>query len=318
MPDPTKPARKSSEARPGAGEMFLRHVFGWLYIKALAWIRRAPVATEWARARPLARLFSAPEDILTRRNVPLVFDEPTARRVNEQRLDYHVRLTTDIARMLRAGPAGILSRAKVTGVEHLEAAISEKKGVLLVSAHAGTWWHAPAVVASLGHPVSSVLTRFLPGSIVRYLEEVARELHCSLTFVRMGAYEAARAAFRKGEVFFLSFDFASRSDRSMTMPIGERAEFLVDTGPGVMAVRHQIPVVWVDTFHDDAGRSCIRFLPAIHAGRGTDYPKTESVLHYFMDRLNDQVASHPEQWWLLGHGFMHQRPAPVLPTSDIP
>lgn len=314
MTDSAKPGPRPGDAPPRPIEMAIRNLSGWLYVKALAWVRAAPPEKELERARRISPPFRIPEDQMAAKNIPLAFDEPVISRVRATRFDYQVRLMVDIARMLGAGPKGILSRVKTSGLENLEAAIAENKGVLLVSAHAGTWWHAPAVVASLGHPISSVLMRFLPRAIVRYLEQVARELNCSLTFVRMGAYEAARAAFKRKETFFLSFDFASRLDKTVTMPIGTHATFQLDTGPGIMAVRHQVPLVWVDTFHDENGRSCVNFHPGIRAGRGTDHATPESVLHYLMDRLNDQLARHPEQWWLLGHALMHACP----PSTESP
>lgn len=319
MNEPThRTVKKTADPPPGPGVMFVRNLFGWLYITSLALLRVAPTCLQPWFARQTARFFRIPEEKLNLRNAPLVFGDEAASLLLEKRFQYQTRLKTDIAFMKGAGPSGILARVNVSGVENLRAALDEKKGVLLVSAHAGTWWHAPAVVAALGMPVSSVLTRFLPSAIVNFLEQVARELNCSLTFVRMGAYEAARAAFRKGEVFFLSFDFASRSDRSITVPIGLRAEIPVDTGPGVMAVRHQVPVVWVDTHHDENGKSCIHFHPAIHAGRDSAYPKPESVLLYLMDRLKDQLARHPEQWWLLGHSYLNARSESAEPPPHPP
>jgi len=314
----SKPERKHADGAPPASEMLMRNVFGRLYVTALAVLRSAPGRMKPWLARQFTRFFRIPEEVLNLRNAPIVFGEEMARAIVDKRLRYQTRLKMDIAHMKGAGPSGILSRVNVSGVENLKAALDEKKGVLLISAHAGTWWHAPAVVAALGMPVSSVLTRFLPVAIVRYLEQVARELNCALTFVRMGAYEAARSAFKKGEVFFLSFDFASRNDRSMVVPFGIRTEIPVDTGPGVMAVRHQVPVVWVDTHHDETGRSCIHFHPAIHAGRGTSYPKPESVLFYLMDRLNIQLAKYPEQWWALGHIFFHPRSESTEPSQQNP
>ncbi len=313
-----KTVKKTADPPPTAGVMFVRNLFGWLYITSLAVLRGVPACIEPWFARQLARFFRIPEEKLNLRNAPIVFGDEAAGRMLEKRFQYQTRLKCDIAHMKGAGPSGILARVQVSGVENLRAALDEKKGVLLVSAHAGTWWHAPAVVAALGMPVSSVLTQFLPVPIVRFLEQVARELNCALTFVRMGAYEAARAAFKKGEIFFLSFDFASRTDRSIIVPIGVRAELPVDTGPGVMAVRHQVPVVWVDTHHDENGRSCIHFHPAIHAGRGTPHPKPESVLLYLIDRLKDQIVRYPEQWWLLGHSYLNSRSETVEPPPQNP
>ncbi len=314
-----KSVKKSADPPPSAGEMFIRNLFGRFYVMSLAVLRNLPSRLKPGYARQVARFFRIPEEQLSLRNAPMVFGDEAAAAMLESRFQYQTRLKIDIAHMKGAGPSGILARVHVSGVENLQAALAEKKGVLLISAHAGTWWHAPAVVASLGMPVSSVLTRFLPVAIVSFLEAVARELNCALTFVRMGAYEAARAAFKKGEIFFLSFDFASRSDRSIVVPIGERAELPVDTGPGVMAVRHQVPVVWVDTHHDETGKSCIHFHPAIHAGRDSAYPKPESVLLYLMERLKNQLRKHPDQWWLLGHTYLHARtesPESPTPTPD--
>ncbi|BCU76035.1 hypothetical protein [Luteolibacter sp. LG18] len=306
MTQPEKPPARPAPAAPGRLEMAARHFFGWVYIRALGWVRHLPDDRAMARSRRLNKFFTVAEEPIARRNIPLAYDPGRAGEIQAGRFEYLSRLKIHISRLQGAGPCGILSQVNVSGAEHLAAALEQGKGVLMVSAHAGTWWHAPAVAASLGHPVSSVLTQFLPNAIVRYLDGVAHELDCSLTFVRMGAYEGAKAAFKQKGIFYLSFDFASRSDRSIWMPVGDHAVFPVDTGPGVMAVRHQVPVVWVDTWHDETGRSNIRFHAPIQAGRGTDHPTPGAVLDFFRARLADQLALYPEQWWLLGHGNLKE------------
>jgi lauroyl/myristoyl acyltransferase len=299
-------------------ERCIREMYAWLMVKALSWIRAAPPERRLARARTAARLLARPDVALFLRNAPLVHGSELTRRLHGARFEYWARWMRDASQLVGAGPAGLLARVEVSGIQHLIAAQAENKGVLLVSAHTGSWWDAPSVAAALGLPVSAVLAPFMQSEMVRYLKQVSAELNCSLTFVRLGAYEAARTAFRKGEIFYLACDYATRSDRSIGLPIGERAEIRLDTGPGLMAVRHQVPVVWVDTYHDENGRSCVHFLPAIHAGKGTDHPVAESVLHYFLKRLNDLNAGHPEQWWLLGFHPLHPRPQPLHPPTSDP
>lgn len=311
MTESTKPNGRAGQPVPSRLEMTARHFFGWLYTSSFPWLRRLPDDRAIIRARKFSKLFLLGEEAFARRNIPLANDPARADEIHAGRFEYLSRLNVHIAKLQGVGPQGVLSQAVVSGEEHLVAALAQDRGVLMVSAHAGTWWHAPAVAASLGHPVSSVLTQHLPNAIVGYLEQVARELHCALTFVRMGAYEGAKAAFRQKGIFYLSFDFASRSDRSIWMPVGDHGVFPVDTGPGVMAVRHQVPVVWVDTWHDEQGRSNIRFLPAIQTGKETAYASPARVLEYFRERLADQLALHPQQWWLLGHGHLKAR-------SDVP
>jgi len=288
--------------QPSRLEMSLRHFFGWVYVKSLDWVRAGGDDHALPRSRTLTKLFILSEEKIASRNLPCAYGPERTAEIAKGRFEYLSRLMVDISRLKGAGRAGILEQVRVSGEEHLAAASAEGRGVMVVSAHAGTWWHAAAVTGSLGYTNSSVLTQFLPNAIVRFLDGVAAELGSTLAFVRGGAYEVARAAFGKRNTFYLSFDFASRPDRSVWMAVNERAAIPVDTGPGVMAIRHRVPLVWVDTWHDENGRSCIRYYPAIHAGRGTAYPTPVAVMGYLVDRLSEQIERHPEQWWLLGHG----------------
>ncbi|MGC4015531.1 MAG: hypothetical protein QM755_13585 [Luteolibacter sp.] len=311
MTEPAKPNGRAGQAPPSRLEMAARHFFGWVYTSTFAGLRRLPNDKAIVRARMFSKIFIHAEEAFARRNIPLANDPERAPEIHAGRFEYLSRLHVHIAKFQGTGRDGVLKQVRTSGVEHLAAALAQGKGVLMVSAHAGTWWHVPAAAAALGHPVSSVLTQHLPNAIVRYLEQVARELECSLTFVRMGAYEGAKAAFRQKGIFYLSFDFASRSDRSIWMPVGDHAVLPVDTGPGVMAVRHQVPVVWVDTWHDEQGRSNVHFHPPIQTGKGSAFPTAVSVLDYFRARLADQLALYPHQWWLLGHGQLK-------PLSEVP
>ena len=45
---------------------------------------------------------------------------------------------------------------------------------------------------------------------------------------------------------------------------------------------------------------------------------TTSVLLYLMDRLKNQLARYPEQWWLLGHLHLNPRSESVEPSPQNP
>jgi hypothetical protein len=80
------------------------------------------------------------------------------------------------------------------------------------------------------------------------------------------------------------------------MPLGG-AEFLVDVGPAVMALRHRVPVVWTRSYHDDSGGSHIQFTPAMEFAPATH--GAEDVMRRWLGYLWSDLQARSHQWWAI-------------------
>jgi len=156
------------------------------------------------------------------------------------------RMTFEYARFPRLGPAQIEGTVRVTGGEHLRAALDRGKGAILVAAHFGNWELA-AALATMGYPVS-----FLVGeqhnTLVDGLMNRLRQGFGVETIPLTGSLRGVFRALRANRIVAMLSDqdagkrgiFVDFFGRPASTPYGP-ARFAVASGaaliPGV-AIRH--------------------------------------------------------------------------------
>jgi lauroyl/myristoyl acyltransferase len=153
---------------------FVAQFFIWL---------TAPLGED--RVKFLARLifvpFSRYNRKLCRRNLATVF-QPLNRspgeleQLDRDYLEYMIRFQVETARCFSIAPADLKEKVLLQGEAYLEAVLKKGRGVLLVSGHAGTWWHAPCSLAAQGYKLGVVFKSFPYARIENYLIRAARDM----------------------------------------------------------------------------------------------------------------------------------------------
>ncbi len=191
------------------------------------------------------------------------------------------------------------TKVDVAGLEHLQAALSNGKGVLCIGNHIGNWWYIRALLSELGFPVANVSNR-IPVRIIEYhLNAIRRRYHIRTTYVGEGGQKAAEEAFRNNEVFSIQFDISvpGRALHSAWMTFGN-AMMLVDTGPAMLAIRNRIPIILCTTYRTEEHRHRIILEPFT-----LNYPPSPTeqdavaLTQEWIDLLDKEIHKHPDQWW---------------------
>jgi len=242
------------------------------------------------------------------RNLEIAFPTWTAperRRVLEASFANLGRSAAEVA--LLAGPQRetLLARFRFEGREALEDArrVSPTGGVILLTAHFGSWEAAAAATARAGVPLSVVHHGFRNpgfGRMVTHWREAAGLETLELGRAGLGAVRALRA----GRVVAMLFDQnAGRSE-------GEFAPFFsleasTRSGPARLAMRLGIPVVpGFGVREPDGLRHVVRFLPALDLEPDPrDEEAADAALLRNLARMNraleDAIRAAPEQWsWI--------------------
>jgi len=196
----------------------------------------------------------------------------------------------------RLGAERALERVRVDGVEHMDAAIAEGKGALLVTFHFGAF---ELLASGIG-------TRFGARAVGRasddvgptaVLIEMRRELGCD-TIQRGEALDIIRTL-RAGKPVAMLIDQDTNDVHGGFVPFfGHLAH--TPLGPAALAVRTGVPVVMGFITWEGLTRHCVTVLPALRAR--ADLPTADAVLELTarMTRVGeDEVRKRPDHWvWI--------------------
>ncbi|MBI2095605.1 MAG: lysophospholipid acyltransferase family protein [Candidatus Omnitrophica bacterium] len=178
---------------------------------------------------------------------------------------------------------------EVRGREHLDKALSARKGTIVASAHVGNWEMAGMTLAKLGYPLHGIALRHRDPRIDRIFG-ARREAHGLRVIPLGGSSLRAYRALQAGEVLALNGDrlFGKKGarvrflGREVTFPRG-LARLSLATGAPVL------PVFFVSLGFN-------RFLLEIQEPLKT--AGEEAMLRSFASRAEAVIRSYPSQWFI--------------------
>jgi KDO2-lipid IV(A) lauroyltransferase len=193
-------------------------------------------------------------------------------------------------------------RMQIDGLEHLETARAERRGVLLVGAHVGPMLnllHGLAgrglnVYVAGGHPPSEPLP---PGREGRWVAEQNRRLELAgCRWVHKGgAFPLLRTLLGRGELVWIAVDAPGSVTASFA---GRRVS--VGRGPAALALETGAPVIPAFALRRGLGERGLLLEPIDPRG----FKRVEDLAQLLLDVVADVVAREPDQahttlLWLL-------------------
>jgi lauroyl/myristoyl acyltransferase len=262
-----------------------------------------------ANARRLAGWITQRLEPLTRRrrhaNLRMFFGSSGSagedlKRVDEAHLRYLARMRADIAQYFWKTPAQLRADVLLEGEDHLRQALALGRGALLVSGHTATWWLVPAVLGVMGYPVTVIFTPIRFKSIERKLLRLAQKYNVRVAFVGRDALKAVRRAAQRNEIIYISFDVAVRAKETETLPFGN-GWLQLNPGPAVLAARNSMPALQAACVHHDDVGTRVSLYPADARETDPQQFSPPELCRLWLQRLEDEVRAHPEQWWPWGY-----------------
>jgi lauroyl/myristoyl acyltransferase len=299
--------KKSNMPQPPPGRLaqLIASVLFKFYVLVLHLLSRSTHSIALPLSRLVNPLFTYPLRRQRRKNIALLFPDSVwtdeqRRQLEKDYLKYLAFVRVEMARIfLTQSPKEVKQESTISGIEHLQAALDQGKGVLLIECHFGHWNCTASLLSSLGYPITVVLNpNPVRGANFRQLHEKGtRTMGIKVAFVGQDAYSSARDAFRKNNIFYLNIDVAVRSKHSQWLPFG-KAAIEADPGPAIVALRHRVPVIFAKSILTEHG-AAITLTPAVNAA--TDKPSPESLLRAWLDTFYNAMLEHPAQWWALNY-----------------
>lgn len=183
------------------------------------------------------------------------------------------------------------------GEEYLREMVSQKKGGLLLSAHAGNWEAAGHLLKRLNTKINVVMYDGEDTQIKNYLDAVTGAKNFNVIYVKndLSHIYKINEALAANEIVCMHTDRFLPGNKTLTCEFfGEEARF--PEGPFLLALRLKVPMTYVYAFKET--NSHYHFysteLKYFYHSKGDT---VQIILKDFTKNLEKMVKLYPEQWF---------------------
>jgi lauroyl/myristoyl acyltransferase len=223
-------------------------------------------------------------------------DHPEVHRVARRAFQNYGRMLADFLLMGRLDPDEALKMVTVTGLEHVDAALAQGRGAILVLPHMGSWDFAGSLARIWGYRVAAVAERF-PGSLNDIVVETRAAHGLEVIPVGHSTVRAINEVLEANGLVALVCDLPHGPGSEVCF-FGRRA--VVPSGPAAIACRRGVPLLplYCHTvgplrYHIDIDRPIQP--PEAERCRGKD--GAALLMQQVVDRFEVFIRRHPDQWY---------------------
>jgi lauroyl/myristoyl acyltransferase len=264
-------------------------------------VERLPRRLGYALAVLVARfafVFARRARVALERNLEIAMPElppDQIRQVAWRNFRNHSKAYADLMRLPVARVEDLRSLLKVTGVEHLEAARARGRGVLVVSAHMGSWEVVAAIWSATVAPVSLFAEELEPQELYEWYRCTRARLGISVLPITRAGLRQVLQALDNQEMVVTAIDRDVLGTGIIIDFFGRPAS--IPEGPAAIALRKGTPLLPVTVYRlpDDTFQAV--GYPPIFADPTGDRPADiRRVTGELVRRLEKLIRDHPEQW----------------------
>jgi lauroyl/myristoyl acyltransferase len=270
--------------------------------RVLQWVmERLPRAWAYALAIVVARLawvFSRTARARLEFNLRVALPEApprTVRRIAWNNFRNHSKAYADLMQLPKATVADLRPLLKVRNEHYLAEAVAAGQGVLVVSAHMGSWEVAAAIWSATITPVALFAEELEPPELFAWYRTTRQRLGISVLPLNRSGLKQVVQALAAGEMIVTAVDRDVSGTGILVDFFGKPAR--IPTGPAALALRRGAPLLPVCVFRlpDDTyvaeGWEPIWARPS--GDREADIRRLTEQLVRHLERI---IRAHPEQW----------------------
>jgi KDO2-lipid IV(A) lauroyltransferase len=194
----------------------------------------------------------------------------------------------------------------VEGLEHVEALLERGRGLLIISAHFGSWELAPAVALCLHTPLH-VIVRPLDSPALQRLAEIYRQCCGYHAIAKRAALAECLKVLRRGEIVAVLMDQSSLRHESIQVEFFGTSAY-TSKGPTLLALRTGCPVVSGFLMRASQGHHRLVFSQEIPVRRTGDLQQdiVENT-RVFTQVIESYVRRYPDHWFWLHRRWKQRR-----------
>jgi lauroyl/myristoyl acyltransferase len=227
---------------------------------------------------------------------PELADDPRAlRRMSYLNFRDHAKAYADLMQLPSARVEVMRPLLEVKGLEHLEEARSQGKGVLVVSCHMGSYEVVAAIWSATLAPVSFFAEEVEPRPLFEWYRDTRARLGISVLTLDYGGIRKVLDALREQEMVITAIDRDITGTGYLMPFFGKLAP--IPLGPAAIALRLGTPLLPVCVYRLPDDTYVAEGAPLVHV-TSTGNPKADQVraTQEVLRHLEHFIRQHPEQW----------------------
>lgn len=201
----------------------------------------------------------------------------------------------DLMRLPVARVEELRTLLNVEGVEYLEQALERGQGVLVISAHMGSWEVAAAIWSATWAPVSLFAEELEPEELYDWYRRTRARLGISVLPINRSGLRKVLEALAANEMVITAID-------RDVLGTGVEVEFFgrparIPDGPAAIALKRGAPLLPVCVLRNaDDSYQAIGSPPIFAVSTGDREADVRRVTCQLVCHLEDIIRAHPDQW----------------------
>jgi KDO2-lipid IV(A) lauroyltransferase len=228
------------------------------------------------------------------------------------------RAMVDFLRLPRVQPDEALRLIEGRGWEHLDRALAQGKGVILVGTHFGNWDLAGMVLAARNYRVNAVADGFSSEKLEQWVRRnrEARGVH----IIRVGTYALRHIyrALQRNEAVGIIVDRPAGPEGVPVRFFGHWTRW--PRGPAVLALRTGAPVLagYLVQRPDGSFTGEIRPVPGLATGQKAEpsEERVQALTQAMVELFEDCIRRYPDQWYMFRRMWPAQQPGNRAPFRN--
>lgn len=212
------------------------------------------------------------------------------------RMDRHLVMNTlEFIRFPAMGSKQILAKVKFEGEEHLAAALEQKKGVIVLSAHFGNWEMLGAALVARGYPLT-VVRKDQDDGLINDIIQKQRDRKGIKTVPRdKPLFKHLITMLKSNELVALIADQGAGPEGLFVDFFGRPASTF--KGPGLFSTITGAPVIPIFMVRDGYMKHRVVIRPPVEISpTGDAGGDIAAVTQGCAKAIEDIISEHPEQW----------------------
>lgn len=200
-------------------------------------------------------------------------------------------------------PRLLKERVRLSGKEHLDAALAQGKGVILVSAHFGNFPLLLARLALAGYPASGIMRPMHDSRVEKIFLKKRKRFGVKTIYSqpRNVCVNQTLEALRNNEIVFIPIDQNFGAGGVFVDFFGRKAA--TATGPVIFAQRTRAALIPCFIVRQKEDTHKIIFEPALNLEKGQDNRETVAMnIQKLTGIIESYIRKYPAEW-----GWIHRR-----------